>query len=97
MVELQFVLNAIFSVISAACLYFFSATQSHEKRIQKLEDVTGLKVDTLIKKVEEMEKVLAELSSTMHREKSHEHELTQTIRLLHKHLKEVEKEVENEK
>lgn len=68
-------------------------TTDHGKRIQKQEDVSGIKMDNIVESIkklesstEELKTKMQELSYNIHKEKNVESQLTQTLNLLLKEL-----------
>lgn len=53
--EIQYVINVVFGVVSGIGIYLFNQVNQHEKRIQKIEDVQGIKIDELRHNFEIME------------------------------------------
>ena len=51
----------------------------HEKRIQKSEDITSIKLEQLEKKIDKIEKSIETLTIIIHKEKSQEAQLTNAI------------------
>lgn len=91
--EFQHVFNLGIMALSGVATYLFNKSQDHERRIQKVEDITSIKIDTLIEKVNDLEKTqeklevkIAELAHNLHKEKNVESQLTQTLALLLKKL-----------
>jgi hypothetical protein len=91
--EFQYLFNLGIMALAGVATYLFNKIQDHEKRIQKVEDVTSIKIDSLIDKVDKLEisneKLnvnFTELVHNIHKEKKVENELTQTLSLLLKKL-----------
>lgn len=59
---------------------------SHEKRIQKREDIDGTKLDQLEKKIDKIEQSIEALSINIHKEKNQEAQLVNAIAAMTKVL-----------
>lgn len=93
--DFQYVFNLGIMALAGVATYLFNKSQDHERRIQKLEDVTSIKIDDLITKVdkleisnEKLELKINELAHNIHKEKNQEQQLATVMNLM---LKELEK------
>lgn len=96
--EFQYIFNLGIMALAGIATYLFNKVSDHEKRIQKVEDVTAIKIDDLITKVdklevsnEKLEQRMAEIAHNIHKEKNVENQLTMTLNLV---LKELQKKHE---
>lgn len=89
-VELQPILNMAFGAVGGVAMYLFAQGQSHERRIQKIENVKDLElaaikneVAVLDKKVvdgfHEINQKLSILSTNIHKQKNEENILNSTL------------------
>ena len=79
---LIFIAGICFTVLSGVTVYLFTRSQDHEKRIQRIEDVQGNKIDTLVMKVDGLEKAITDLSANVHKEKNIESQFTATLKAI---------------
>ena len=93
--DFQYVFNLGIMALAGVATYLFNKSQDHERRVQKLEDVTSIKIDDLITKVdkleisnEKLELKINELAHNIHKEKNQEQQLATVMNLM---LKELEK------
>ena len=91
--DFQYVFNLGVMALVGVAAYLFNKLQDHEKRIQKVEDVTAIKIDDLITKVdklevtnEKLEVKINELAHNIHQEKNVESQMVQALNLLYKEL-----------
>ena len=91
--EFQYIFNLGIMALAGIATYLFNKVSDHEKRIQKVEDVTAIKIDDLISKVdklelsnEKLEVKIEELAHNIHKEKNVESQLTVTLGLVLKEL-----------
>lgn len=84
--ETATVVNIFLSAIAAVAVYLFSKSNDHEKRIQKIEDVQGTKLDNLTEKVDEIERSIRKLSEDIHGENSEKNALTKTLTQILKYM-----------
>ena len=91
--EFQYIFNLGIMALAGIATYLFNKSQDHERRVQKLEDVTSIKIDDLITKVdklevsnEKLEQRMAEIAHNIHKEKNVESQLTVTLGLVLKEL-----------
>lgn len=66
-VELQPIVNIVFGIVSAVCIWFFNKSNDHEKRIQKIEDVQGNAIKDLEKTVDKLEHKIDGLTSSINK------------------------------
>lgn len=87
-----FVAGVAVSFLGAVSKYLFDKVQDHEKRIQKIEDVQGTKLDNISSELKDFKHDVASkldaLTNMIHKEKNQENVLNNTLTLL---LKELEK------
>ena len=98
--DFQYVFNLGIMALAGVATYLFNKSQDHERRVQKLEDVTSIKIDDLITKVdkleisnEKLELKINELAHNIHKEKNQEQQLAMVMNLM---LKELEKRNEKD-
>jgi len=91
--EMQSILNLAIGAVGAVATYLFVQSSNHEKRIQKIEDVQGIKIDELKKDFEEMERKIdkltenvSTLSANVHKSKNEENALNTTLQAILKYL-----------
>jgi len=94
--EFQYLFNLGIMALAGIATYLFNKSQDHERRVQKLEDVTSIKIDDLITKVdklevsneklevsnEKLEVKIEELAHNLHKEKNAENQLTSVMKLV---------------
>jgi len=87
--EFQYIFNLGIMALAGIATYLFNKSQDHERRVQKLEDVTSIKIDDLINKVdklevsnEKLEVKIEELAHNLHKEKNAENQLTSVMKLV---------------
>lgn len=78
-------INWLWTILSGVVVWLITRVQDHEKRIQRIEDVQGNKIDQLaidLKefKVEITQKIEA-LTNMVHKDKNQEQQLNTTLRL----------------
>jgi hypothetical protein len=85
-----FIGGIFWSVLSGIVIYLFTRSSDHEKRIQRIEDVQGTKIDNLAKDLNDFKKEMGSkidgLTSMVHKDKNMEGQLNQTLTLLLKEL-----------
>ena len=85
-----FIAGIFWSIVSGVVIYVFTRSSDHEKRIQRIEDVQGSKIDNLAKDLHEfkneMSKKIDDLTFMVHKDKNMEGQLNQTLGLLLKQL-----------
>jgi TolA-binding protein len=81
-----FIAGVAVSFLGAVSKYLFDKVQSHETRIQSVEQVQGTKLDQLEKKIDKIETAIETLANNIHKEKNQEGQLTHAITALLKHL-----------
>ncbi len=69
----------IWKILTGVAVFLLVKYLEHEKRIQKMEDVQGLKIDVLVNKVEEMEKELNAIKAEVHINKDLVNQMKGTI------------------
>ena len=84
-----FIAGIAVSFLGAVSKYLFDKVSDHEKRIQKVEDVQGTKIDQLGREIHElkndvskMNRKIDELASHVHKEKNVENQLNTTLKLI---------------
>ena len=84
-----FIAGLAVSFLGAVSKYLFDKVSDHEKRIQKVEDVQGTKIDQLGREIHElktdvskMARKIDELASHVHKEKNVENQLNTTLKLI---------------
>lgn len=92
-----FVGSIFWTIVSAVTVYLFTQCAGHEKRIQRIEDVQGHKIDQLSEDFKqfkiEVDNKLEAILGMIHKEKNVEGQINQTLNLLLKHLESHDKEV----
>jgi hypothetical protein len=89
-VELQPILNLAFGGVSGIAMWLFAQGQSHEKRIQKIENVKDLELAAIKKEVADLDKKVVDgfheineklttLSTNIHKQKNEENALNGTL------------------
>lgn len=71
--------------------WLFDKTQSHETRIQAIENIQGTKLDALEKKIDKIELAIETLATNIHKEKNQENVLNATLTALLKFLENQDK------
>jgi hypothetical protein len=64
-IEIQYIINVAFGIVSGIAIYLFNQSNQHEKRIQKIEDVQSIKIEDLKKDFEAMEKKIDALTKAV--------------------------------
>ncbi len=79
-------INYAVAIVCAVATFLLLKFLDHEKRIQKIEDVQGVKLDNISTELKEFQKEvrdkLNELTDMVHREKNQENQLDKTLTLL---------------
>ncbi len=81
-----FIAGIAVSFLGAVSKYLFDKVQSHESRIQSVEQVQGTKLDQLEKKIDKIEVAIETLANNIHKNNNQEGQLTHAITALLKHL-----------
>lgn len=87
-----YVLSILTAVLGFFSKYLFDKVQDHEKRVQKMEDIHGDKLELLEKKIDKLEISIQNLANNLHKEKNEEFQLTMAITNLYKFLERNEKD-----
>lgn len=87
-----YVLSILTAVLGFFSKYLFDKVQDHEKRVQKMEDIHGDKLELLEKKIDKLEISIQNLANNLHKEKNQEHQLSIAITNLYKFLEKNEKD-----
>jgi len=81
-----FISGLIVSFLSFVSKYLFDKVSDHEKRIQKIEDIQGTKLDQLGREIHELKNDVSkiarkvdELASQVHKEKNVEMQISHTL------------------
>lgn len=92
-----FIAGIAVSFLGAVSKYLFDKVSDHEKRIQKVEDVQGTKIDQLGREIHElkndvskMNRKIDELASHVHKEKNVEMQIEKTLHLVLKRLEKLD-------
>jgi septal ring factor EnvC (AmiA/AmiB activator) len=72
--------------------YLFDRSQTHETRIQTIENIQGTKLDQLEKKIDKIELSIETLAANIHKEKNTEMQLSNAITLLYNYLEKNERD-----
>ena len=80
-----FIAGVAVSFLGAVSKYLFDKVQDHEKRVQKMEDLHGSKIDNIERKIDRLEETIRALADNIHKEKNQENQLTTAITLLLRH------------
>lgn len=79
-------INVLLGILGFASVWLLTRAQDHEKRIQRIEDVQGTKIDQLAHDLkefkQEMTNKLEVLTGMVHKDKNMEQQLNTTLRLL---------------
>lgn len=85
-----FIGGVFWTIVSGVTVWLHSRCQDHEKRIQRIEDVQGTKIDRLAQDLQEFKHEVTEklevLTGMVHREKNQEQQINTTLKLLLEHL-----------
>lgn len=81
-----FIAGVVVTFLGGVSKYLFDKSQDHEKRIQKMEDLHGDKIDVLEKKIDKLETAINSLADNINKGKNQEGQLTEAISALIKHL-----------
>lgn len=82
--QIQFIVWIVLLILSATGGFLFNKVLDHEKRIQRVEDVQGTKIDAIGLKVDRLEETVKELSINIHKEKNMESQFTAVMQsILH--------------
>lgn len=88
--EFQYIFNLGIMIVGGVAMYLFGRTQDHEKRIQKVEDVQGTKLDRLTNDFEnfqvEMRAQLKTISDNIHKKNNTENTTDKTLKALLNYL-----------
>ena len=78
-----FIAGVAVSFLGAVSKYLFDKVQDHEKRVQKMEDLHGSKIDNIERKIDRLEQTIDRLEETIraladniHKEKNQENQLS---------------------
>jgi TolA-binding protein len=71
----------------------FDRSQTHETRIQTIENIQGTKLDQLEKKIDKIELSIETLAANIHKEKNTEMQLSNAITLLYNYLEKNDKDI----
>ena len=92
-IELSVLIPIGFTTLSGIAIYLFTLAMSHEKRIQKIEDIQGSRVDHLenqiIKleaKIDTLQTTVTDLSYNIHKANNKEQIFNSTLEAVLKHL-----------
>lgn len=86
-----YILSILTAVLGFFSKYLFDKVQDHEKRVQKMEDIHGDKLELLEKKIDKLEISIQNLSNNLSKVKNEEFQLTMAITNLYKFLERNEK------
>lgn len=75
----QVLIDYIWKILSGVAIFLLVKYLDHEKRIQKMEDVQGLKIDVLVKEVEELKEELNAIKQEVHINKDLVNQMKGTI------------------
>jgi hypothetical protein len=75
----QVLIDYIWKILLGVAVFLLVKYLDHEKRIQKMEDVQGLKIDALVKKVEDLEVELNLIKNEVHINKDLVNQMKGTI------------------
>ena len=93
--EFQYIFNLGIMAIGGIAMYLFGKSQDHEKRIQKVEDIQGTKLDRLTTDFEKFQLdinlKLTKISEEIHKKNGTDNAIDKTMNAVLKHL---EKEYE---
>jgi hypothetical protein len=85
-----FIASIFWTITLGIVVYLFTRSADHEKRIQRIEDVQGSKIDLLSKDLNDFKKEMSSkidgLTSMVHKDKNMEGQLNHTLGLLLKEL-----------
>jgi septal ring factor EnvC (AmiA/AmiB activator) len=81
-----FLTTCAFGFLMWCAKYLFDRSQTHETRIQTIENIQGTKLDALEKKIDKIEVAIETLATNIHREKNQEAQLTNAITMLYNFL-----------
>jgi outer membrane murein-binding lipoprotein Lpp len=91
--DFQFIINLLVGAMGSYVIYNYTLVSNHEKRIQKLEDTTNLKVEqlqadvkALKEQVTELTKQVAVLAANVHNQKNTENVMNTTLMAILKQL-----------
>ena len=87
-----FIAGTFITFLGGVSKYLFDKNQDHERRIQKMEDIHGDKLELLEKKIDKLEISIQNLANNLHKEKNEEFQLTMAITNLYKFLERNEKD-----
>jgi outer membrane murein-binding lipoprotein Lpp len=89
----QDIFNAVLGLLSVVGAFLFGKVQDHEKRIQKIEDVQGLKIDALRQdfqdlesRIDKLSQSINDLATNIYKQKNNENMLNSTLTALLKFL-----------
>lgn len=86
-----FIASIAISILGVVAKYLFGKIQDHEKRVQKVEDLHGNKLDSLEKKIDQMQITIQTLANNLHKEKNVESALVATLTALNKTIEHISK------
>jgi hypothetical protein len=85
-----FIGGLFWTILSGFTVYIFTRNSDHEKRIQRIEDVQGSKIDTLTQDLKDFKHDVSQkldaLYVMVHKDKNVEDQLNKTLNLLLKEL-----------
>ena len=86
-IELQPIFNLAISGLIGVALYFFKMSQNHEKRIQKIEDISSMKFEHLIEEIQDLKKQIEHVTLMVEKTIDTENNMSMAVDLLVSHLK----------